>query len=42
MPAKQTVVTKTIHSKTRTKKSTKSKSGRKGNPNRCPQCGRFM
>lgn len=46
MPAKQTIV-KITSTKTHTTKKTKSKvknsSGKKrGNPNRCPTCGRFM
>lgn len=39
MPAKQTIVIKTTK-KTKTKKSNSGK--KRGNPNRCPACGRFM
>lgn len=42
--AKQKIkITKTV-TKTRTKTRTKknSSSGKKGNPNRCPTCGRFI
>lgn len=40
MPAKQTITVKTTRTKTRTKRN-KNKSKR-GNPKRCPTCGRFM
>lgn len=44
MSAKQVVkVTKgKTRIKTPTKGSTKTKSTKRGNPNRCPTCGRFM
>lgn len=41
MSAKQTIVITRTKSKKKTYK--KGKSGnKKGNPNRCPSCGRFM
>ncbi len=39
MPAKQTIV-KITSVKTKTKR--KSSGKKRGNPNRCPTCGRFM
>lgn len=42
MPAKQTIVVKTTtRSRTRRNKNN-GKRNKKGNPNRCPSCGRFM
>ncbi len=40
MPAKQTIVKVTSTKKKKTKKS--KSSNKRGNPNRCPTCGRFM
>lgn len=40
MPAKQTIVKVTSIKRKRTKKN--KSSNKRGNPNRCPSCGRFM
>lgn len=40
MPAKQTIVKVTSTKKKRTNKN--KSSNKRGNPNRCPTCGRFM
>lgn len=41
MSAKQTIVITRVKTRTR-KKKTNNSSGKRGNPNRCPSCGRFM
>ena len=44
MGATQVIVTKTTVSRTRTKAGNKNgskSSGKRGNPNKCPTCGRF-
>lgn len=40
MPAKQTIVKVTSTKKKRTNKN--KSSNKRGNPNRCPTCGRFI
>ena len=40
MPVKQTIVKVTSTKRKRTKKN--KSSNKRGNPNRCPTCGRFM
>ena len=40
MPAKQTIVKVTSTKRKRTKNN--KSSNKRGNPNRCPTCGRFM
>lgn len=42
MPAKQTIVARTVRSKTKAKKSSGGSSSKGGNHKRCPSCGRFL
>ena len=42
MPAKQTIVTKTTTTRTRVNKNQNKNQSKKGNPNRCSKCGRFL
>lgn len=35
-------ISQTTRTKTRTKKSASNGKGKRGNPNRCPACGRFI
>nr|DAH85003.1 MAG TPA: zinc ribbon domain protein [Bacteriophage sp.] len=42
MPAKQTIVVRTVRSKTKVKKSSGGSSNKSGNRKRCSSCGRFL